>query len=557
MCRLWRKWMWLFALLLVACTPDQRMTMHTPTAVSPTAVPQLLLTRPPTPLITPSPLPQPTTTPAPRFTVSAEPIIPPPLLAYAQTLVQQHPRDFAWTARAADVQMTLGQGQPLSNWVYAVAAPFATISDEISPAVLQAAWLTDDSPWQMVVDAETAALFTPVLGTPNKHVQVVSSEMLPTALSTALWEKRPSLTLVPFHRLTPDLKVLRYAGMSPLDQDFDSAAYPLTITIGVTGTETAVAEFQRLWNGPLTNRDPARMTTVAMTGVTALVRATAFQMELNGVSYPGTAVAPILNAADITHVSNEVAFATNCPYPDPLGGTTFCARDSYFTLLQDIGVDVVELTGNHVNDWGRENLTHTLDLYDAAGWLHFGGGRNTQDAQQPAIFRHHGNAIAFVGCNPVGPTYAWATADAPGSRPCDDSFYAQIGDLAAQGYLVIATLQYDELYDYRPSARQQVDFQKVIAAGATAVSGSQGHHAQGFAFYQGGFIHFGLGNLFFDQMDQLGTRQTFVDTYVIYEGRLLTVSLWTGLIENYARPREMTPQERENALTAVFQASGW
>ena len=94
-------------------------------------------------------------------------------------------------------------------------------------------------------------------------------------------------------------------------------------------------------------------------------------------------------------------------------------------------------------------------------------------------------------------------------------------------------------------------------AGATAVSGSQGHHAQGFDFHRGTFIHYGLGNLFFDQMDMLGTRQTFIDTYVIYENRLLSVKLWTGLIEDYCCPRPMTAEEREGLLQVVFEASGW
>jgi poly-gamma-glutamate synthesis protein (capsule biosynthesis protein) len=58
-------------------------------------------------------------------------------------------------------------------------------------------------------------------------------------------------------------------------------------------------------------------------------------------------------------------------------------------------------------------------------------------------------------------------------------------------------------------------------------------------------------------MDMLGTRQTFVDTYVVYDGRLLSVELWTGLIENWCCPREMTDEEREGVLAAVFQASGW
>ena len=138
-----------------------------------------------------------------------------------------------------------------------------------------------------------------------------------------------------------------------------------------------------------------------------------------------------------------------------------------------------------------------------------------------------------------------------------DPSLAQIRELADEGYVVMATLQYTEYYEYAPTAQQQADFEALIAAGATAVSGSQGHHAQGFGFYQGGFIHYGPGNLFFDQMDMLGTRQTFVDTYTVYNGRLLNVELWTGLIENYARPRLMTPDERAQALTAVFQASGW
>jgi poly-gamma-glutamate synthesis protein (capsule biosynthesis protein) len=346
-------------------------------------------------------------------------------------------------------------------------------------------------------------------------------------------------------------------GRSPLDDDFTPVAWPLALEVGVEGPETAVAAFRAAWEGPETNRDAARLTTVAMSGVTALVRATAYQMELNGVSYPGTAVAPVLAAADIAHVSNETAFTPDCPYPDPVGGTTFCSRERYFPLLEEIGTDVVEVTGNHVNDWGREAFAHTLDLYETAGMGVFGGGRDLAAATRPLTVTHHGNQIAFVGCNPVGPAYAWATADAAGSRPCDQGFYDQIGALRAEGYLVIAALQYQEIYHYAPTAQQTADFQRVIDAGATAVSGSQGHHAQGFALPPGGFVHYGLGNLFFDQMNRLGTRQTFIDTYFIYEGRLLSVTLWTGLIENYARPRPMTAGERAGALTAVFQASGW
>ena len=68
-------------------------------------------------------------------------------------------------------------------------------------------------------------------------------------------------------------------------------------------------------------------------------------------------------------------------------------------------------------------------------------------------------------------------------------FLEQIRQLAGQGYLVIATQQYYEFYHYAPTNQQKEDFKEIGDAGAAAVSGSQGHHAQGFDFYNGTFIH--------------------------------------------------------------------
>jgi poly-gamma-glutamate synthesis protein (capsule biosynthesis protein) len=139
------------------------------------------------------------------------------------------------------------------------------------------------------------------------------------------------------------------------------------------------------------------------------------------------------------------------------------------------------------------------------------------------------------------------------------SLAASVTELAAQVDVVAVGIQYREHYTYAATSQQRVDFLALAAAGADIVSGSQGHHAQGFAFSAegSGIVHFGLGNLFFDQMDRLGTRQTFIDRHVIYAGRLIATDLWTGLIENWARPRAMTPAERADLLRSVFAASDW
>ena len=74
------------------------------------------------------------------------------------------------------------------------------------------------------------------------------------------------------------------------------------------------------------------------------------------------------------------------------------------------------------------------------------------------------------------------------------------------------------------------------------------------------FIHYGLGNLFFDQMAVYynntlmpGTRDEFIDRLVFYDGELISVELLTAKLEDYARPRPMTAEERAALLSRIFE----
>jgi hypothetical protein len=331
---------------------------------------------------------------------------------------------------------------------------------------------------------------------------------------------------------------------------------------------------------PVTNRDPSKLTTLIMTGVTALVRATAYKMELKGVTYPGEGIRDWLVEADIAHISNEIPFAVGCPYPDPnQTRLIFCSDPKYIELLEYVGTDVVELTGNHFEDWGKEATLHTLKMYEEIGWPYFGGGANLADAQRPALLERNGTKFAFIGCNPVGPEFAWAREDDwPGAAPCGttwgdingidgyDWMAAAIKKLRSEGYIVIATFQYFEYYSSDPRPWQQDAFRRMAEAGATVVSGSQGHYAQAMEFQQGAFIHYGLGNLFFDQMGYdnpsdgkrtTNTRREFLDRHVFYDGKYISTELLTAQLEDWARPRPMTPEERELFLSEYFTASGW
>ena len=80
-------------------------------------------------------------------------------------------------------------------------------------------------------------------------------------------------------------------------------------------------------------------------------------------------------------------------------------------------------------------------------------------------------------------------------------------------------------------------------------------------FYDDSFIHYGLGNLFFDQMGDIpyypGIRREFIDRYVVYNGELISVELLTMMLEDYSRPRPMTTEERASFLNEYFHHSDW
>jgi poly-gamma-glutamate synthesis protein (capsule biosynthesis protein) len=318
----------------------------------------------------------------------------------------------------------------------------------------------------------------------------------------------------------------------------------------------------------VTNRDAGKLTTVALTGVTAMVRATAWTMEHKGITYPAEDIGSILSGADIAHISNEIPFSPDCPFPTlTQENLVFCSNPSYIDLLKAVGTDIIELTGDHFMDYGADATLYTLQMYKDLGWPYYGGGANAEEARQPVKFENNGNKIAFMGCN-IGcevktsiPCDAIATADHPGAGKCDfDYIGSEIPALRDEGYQVIFTFQHRENYTYTAEPILVNDFGRVAADGAVIVSGSQAHQPHGFSFENGSYIHYGLGNLFFDQFhycENYACDDAFIDRHVFYDGRYISTELITLRFEDLAKPRLMTPEERAHFLQIIFNASGW
>ena len=448
----------------------------------------------------------------------------------------------------------LGQTEEASRRVYALTVPYLTVKDDISFYVLSCYWDGScDSPeglpegTTLMIPEEERENLAGIFGKePDAdHISTIpSAELFTEEHLASAW------MIIPFEDIEPRRKVLTIDGMNILSNQFDPNTWPLTALVGAVdaGTDPSML--------PVSNRDASKLTTVVLTGVTAMVRGTASYMDLDPL-YPASLIREPLVEADILHVNNEVPFAAVCDIRDHYNGLRFCSKVAYLNLLLDIGTDVIELDGDHFQDYGDDAVEYTLDIYDEAGLPYYGGGHNKTEAQQPFIIEHNGNTFGFLGCNGKEIGYAAASDTRPGAVHCDiDLMTKQIRELREEGIIPIVTFQHLEVYQVKPVEQVRADFEAVRDAGAIIVSGSQSHIPMEFDVSQDHFVHYGLGNLFFDQAFFLPeTADAFIDRHVFYDGKYINTELLTIRFTNNALSHYMTEDERGPLLSRIFEVS--
>ena len=440
-----------------------------------------------------------------------------------------------------------------SRRVYTLTAPYLTITDEVSFEEIKDIWIKNEKMTEgpgtissiLVSDEELPALISIFGAEPGRNITVLSRHELYADQNLA-----SAWMIIPFEDIEPRRKIILTDGQDILSNQFDPDTWPLTAVIGDSAEGTDISGL------PVSNRDASKLTNVILTGVTAMVRGTASYMDLDPL-YPASLIREPLAAADILQINNEVPFAAVCNIQDHYNGLVFCSKASYMALLEDIGTDVMELDGDHFQDYGDEAVELTLDLYDEAGIPYYGGGHNKEEAQQPLIVSHNGNTFGFIGCNAKEAGYAAASDTRPGAVHCDiDLIKQQIAVLRKQAIIPIVTFQHLEVYQTKPVDVVRADFEAVRDAGAVIVSGSQSHIPMEFDVSSVGFVHYGLGNLFFDQAFYLPeTAEAFIDRHIFYDRRYINTELLTIRFTNNALSHYMDPEDRAQLLDRIFDVS--
>lgn len=334
-------------------------------------------------------------------------------------------------------------------------------------------------------------------------------------------------TLVSVLDLTAEQKLLSIDGSYFFDSYRAGAFFQYFTVIGenpedvakvVGSLRSSVAEFP----------SAESVLSLAQTGVTALSRRMNTKLDQVGdAKYFAEKIGGYLSKFDLTHTSNESSFSALA------NGSNICSKPAMLDVLTSIGLDIVELTGNHNQDCGDADAIATIEQYQNLGIQTVGGGISAVAAAIPLEIDEQDTHITMLAYNLS--TGGYTLDDTPGAN-----FYTREKaeqDIAAaqdRGDFIIIDIQYYECPNYvfttedttcdaaDSAAGDQIGFfRELIDMGANIVVGTAAHQPQTYELYHDGQIYYGLGNLFFDQSVWPGTTRSLVLEHYFWKGQLL------------------------------------
>lgn len=370
-------------------------------------------------------------------------------------------------------------------------------------------------------------------------------------------EFETEMEMIPIEELDYKNKLLSIDGQYFLDT-FNQGALYRTIVFESEKYE----EIEPLIGNTFVKEFPKEDTvlTFAQTGVTALSRGMNRKLsQVGDATYFAEEIKDYLSNFDLTHTSNESSFT------DFANSSNICSDKRFIDTLTAIGLDIVELTGNHNQDCGNDAARETIDMYNEKGIKIVGGGKTATDAAAPLEIDEKNSKITFLAYNlsTGGATYG----DTPGANQYyEENAISEINAAKERGDFVIVDIQYyecsayaseyeDTTCDYADSAAgDQVGFfRHLIDLGADLVVGTSAHQPQTFELYGDGAIYYGLGNLFFDQVWWPGTTRSLILSHYFYNGKLLQTKVVPTIYDNNMQTALMNEEDAKWFLERLIR----
>jgi len=292
-----------------------------------------------------------------------------------------------------------------------------------------------------------------------------------------------------------------------------------------------------------------------------------------GANYPFKLVKKKFDEADIVAGNLESPFASDNISPEFSMKTPLKADLKYAGGLKWAGFDILNLSNNHIMDYGESGVFETQKILDDFRIKYFGCGRNINEAKMMRIISVNSINIGFVG-------YTDIVIDSPVFAKEDKSGIAKFEvDIAKDEIeqnkklvdILVVNLHWGIEYFHLPMPDQINYARKLVDAGADIIIGHHPHIIQGIEKYKHGIIVYSLGNFVFgdikwDWLTENGdkrttfykfsrkNRQSFIIDVILDKTGVLDYSVHGTYISKSGRiiyPYKRVAQKVENLSTLL------
>lgn len=224
----------------------------------------------------------------------------------------------------------------------------------------------------------------------------------------------------------------------------------------------------------------------------------------------GDALAELERAGpDVRVINLETAITASDEYwPDK--GINYRMHPANTPCLTAARIDCCVLANNHVLDWGYQGLADTLDTLKQASLKTAGAGRNSREAEAPAVLNLAGKGRVLVfgfGCDSSGIPPEWgATDDKPGVNWLPDLSLGNVQRLAdrirrikQERDIVVASIHWGGNWGYAiPDEQRRFAHALIDEAGVDVIHGHSSHHPKAVEVYRDKLILYGCGDFIND-----------------------------------------------------------
>lgn len=231
-------------------------------------------------------------------------------------------------------------------------------------------------------------------------------------------------------------------------------------------------------------------------------------------------VSSVLKQGDIVFGNLETPITASTHGLDSKRKIVLKAKPDSINALTSAGFNLISLSNNHMMDYYERGLFDTIYMLNQNNISCAGGGKNIDEARQPAIIEKNGLKIGLLAYTDMAelifagdPYLSFAsTENKSGLVPRKyETIREDISKLREEVDLIAVSLHWG-IEDSFKITDDQIEFaHNLIDDGADIILGHHPHQFQGMEIYKGKPIMYSMGNFLFDQNDPENMESFIID----------------------------------------------